>query len=220
MGLGKTIQSIGLMLSNPPSDPSSPKTTLIVSPLSVLASWRMQIHQFVEPGHWNVVEYRGADREATLRQVKRGSIDVLLVSYDTLVSDFKAYQQFLQEAEEDEAERAAEAAKSNKKAKKSKNSIQAVWKSRGKGNESDESDFELDESEDEHDHYLPKSIMRKQPAKKQPKTWIFDIPLHRIILDEGKCKSILLYWISAQPSQLNFVLHVYFVLLFSSALHS
>jgi len=193
MGLGKTIQSIGLMLSNPPHA-DGPRTTVLVCPLSVIASWRMQMHQFVEPGHWTIAEYRGADREATLRQVKRGTIDLLLVSYDTLVSDFKAYEKMLQDAEEEEAERAAAANQPQKKAKTNKsNSLADTWKSRGKkrsaGSDS-ESDFEMDDDdsdEDEYDHNLPKSMTRKQPAKKPPSLFLFDLPLHRIILDEAHC---------------------------------
>ena len=65
MGLGKTIQTIGLILARPPphmkaypfrSAPlgckvKGPRTTLIVAPLSVLASWEDQIHEHVNSKH-------------------------------------------------------------------------------------------------------------------------------------------------------------------------
>mmetsp|Transcript_17003 Transcript_17003/g.35103 ORF Transcript_17003/g.35103 Transcript_17003/m.35103 type:complete len:84 (-) Transcript_17003:100-351(-) len=57
MGLGKTVQSIGLILSNPPagrdgikaypykmprkSETVPPRCTIIVSPVSVMSNWKM-----------------------------------------------------------------------------------------------------------------------------------------------------------------------------------
>jgi len=183
MGLGKTIQTIGLMLSNMPDEDSEAHCNLIVAPLSVLANWRIQIHQFVEPGMLKVEEYRGADREATLRKAKRGEINVLLVSYDTLVSDYKLLTELTKEQEEEEERAAAYSSKkSNKKAKRCE--VNDAWKKRRSGSD-DESEFELsDDDDDDEDHYLPASMNRKK-QRKMPKTWIFDIPFWRCILDEG-----------------------------------
>ena len=62
MGLGKTLQTIGLILSNPPEGHNYPyrrrglgsrkvpRTTLIVCPLSVMANWMIQIKKFVNAG--------------------------------------------------------------------------------------------------------------------------------------------------------------------------
>ena len=55
MGLGKTLESIGLILANPPAGQVYPykkpkgravaedaRTTLIVGPVSVLANWKIE----------------------------------------------------------------------------------------------------------------------------------------------------------------------------------
>jgi len=182
----------------PQEGASAARCNLIVAPLSVLASWILQIQKFVQPGFLKVAEYRGPNREIVLRQVKRGAVDILLVSYETLTSDYKAHQAMLEEKEEDEAERDAQQAKKPKK-KAKRSQLADAWskkKRRSKSNNMDDSDSEDDafdpdeeDSEDDDDHYLPAAMTRKRPAKKQPSTWIFDIPFHRIILDEGTCGS-------------------------------
>lgn len=226
---GKTIQTIGLVLSNMPKDGASTRCNLIVAPLSIIASWYedsgghfesfiptvhhshvvlllsldcaapsriVQIHKFVQPGFLTVAEYRGSDREAVLRKVKSGKIDILLVSYETLVSDYKAHQEMLEEKEEEEAERAKGSKPQKKKAKRCQ--LADAWATKKRSSSSrnlddsdddSEDDFDPNEedSEDDDDHYLPAAMTRKRPAKKQPSTWIFDIPFHRIILDEGMC---------------------------------
>eukprot|EP00956_Cyclotella_meneghiniana_P025829 scaffold54682_cov69-Cyclotella_meneghiniana.AAC.9 len=108
MGLGKSVQTIGLILSSPPKDveykvpevleaaeskPNSLVTkrcTLIVCPVSVLSNWTDQISQFVAPGVLSVELYHGSDRSSILPQVKAGNVDVLLVSYNTLAADYDA----------------------------------------------------------------------------------------------------------------------------------
>lgn len=101
MGLGKSIQTISLILLAPPTGleykapainseaaklPSGPtkRCTLIVCPVSVLSNWTEQIEQFVAPGVLSVELYHGANRHSILADVKEGNVDVLLVSYNTL----------------------------------------------------------------------------------------------------------------------------------------
>lgn len=106
MGLGKSIQTIGLILSSPPkgveykvptlleATEAPPvigprkRCTLIVCPVSVLSNWSDQISQFVAPGVLSVQLYHGSDRHAILPDVKNGKVDVLLVSYNTLAADY------------------------------------------------------------------------------------------------------------------------------------
>ena len=57
MGIGKTLQTIGLILANPPV--SGPKTTMVVCPVSVMSNWVQQINNFVKPGILNVQLYHG-----------------------------------------------------------------------------------------------------------------------------------------------------------------
>jgi len=64
-----------------------PRCTLIVAPVSVIANWKTQIEQFVEPDTLEVAIYHGSKRESILNQVKRGELDIVMTSYETLVSD-------------------------------------------------------------------------------------------------------------------------------------
>lgn len=70
MGLGKTVQAIGLILTNPPenhvyapkakfSAVNGPFATLIVSPVSVMGNWVHQIEEHVKPGVLRVSTYAG-----------------------------------------------------------------------------------------------------------------------------------------------------------------
>ncbi|KAL7547677.1 hypothetical protein ACHAWF_010962 [Thalassiosira exigua] len=112
MGLGKSIQTIGLILLSPPagveykvpaasdvakspvpanpSPDSAKRCTLIVCPVSVLSNWTDQVSQFVAPGVLSVQLYHGANRHAILPEVRAGHVDVLLVSYNTLAADCDA----------------------------------------------------------------------------------------------------------------------------------
>lgn len=108
MGLGKSIQTIGLILSAPPagleykvpapSDAAKPKSivgptkrcTIIVCPVSVLSNWTDQVSQFVAPGVLSIELYHGPQRHTVLPDVKAGNVDILLVSYNTLAADYDA----------------------------------------------------------------------------------------------------------------------------------
>ena len=108
MGLGKSIQTLGLILLAPPSGleykvpvstdvaaaatkfPAGPtkRCTLIVCPVSVLSNWTDQVEQFVAPGVLSVELYHGKNRHEVLSDVKDGRVDILLVSYNTLAADY------------------------------------------------------------------------------------------------------------------------------------
>lgn len=112
MGLGKSIQTIGLILLAPPAGVSYNlhsvnrqatetkippavssnrcRCTLIVCPVSVLGNWTDQVNTFVTPGVLNVQVYHGPDRDEILTEVQDGKVDILLVSYNTLASDYDA----------------------------------------------------------------------------------------------------------------------------------
>jgi len=126
-----------------------------------------------------VATYHGSAREQELKKVLQGKTDVLLTSYETLVSDYKLREKLMEEEEEEKEEAAKQ--KSKKKAKRCE--IRDAWTN----NASDSEDFKPDEdSEDEDDHELPASMLKHKSRKASPpKKWIFDIPFFRIILDEA-----------------------------------
>lgn len=76
-----------------PSTASLPSTfgicTLIVCPVSVMSNWEYQIESFVKKGVLNVRSYHGQDRHELLPLLQGEKIDVLIVSYHTLSSEFK-----------------------------------------------------------------------------------------------------------------------------------
>jgi len=57
--------------------------------------------------------------------------------------------------------------------------VRDVWQG------SDEDDWEPDSDDDEDDHQLPQSTLKKRKRAPVKKTWIFDLEFHRIILDEA-----------------------------------
>mmetsp|Transcript_59675 Transcript_59675/g.176827 ORF Transcript_59675/g.176827 Transcript_59675/m.176827 type:complete len:971 (-) Transcript_59675:116-3028(-) len=66
-------------------------STLIVCPVSVLSNWMEQVELHVHPNVLRVVLYHGPNRYSVLPRVHTNQIDILLVSYNTLAMDFKAY---------------------------------------------------------------------------------------------------------------------------------
>eukprot|EP00922_Rhytidocystis_sp_ex-Travisia-forbesii_P019442 GHVS01028781.1.p1 GENE.GHVS01028781.1~~GHVS01028781.1.p1 ORF type:complete len:1383 (+),score=277.13 GHVS01028781.1:143-4150(+) len=85
MGMGKTVQVIGLLLSRPVERLGGP--TLVVAPLAALLQWKEEIQRFVQPGRINLVVYHGANRHGVREQLK--SCDVVITSYATLESDYR-----------------------------------------------------------------------------------------------------------------------------------
>ena len=104
MGLGKTLQTIALMVANPPegqtagypyqkglAPPDTPRCTIIVCPVSVVANWRTQIRKYVAPGSLKIGQYYGPKRRDLLPLILHNELDVVFTSYPTLASDFQTY---------------------------------------------------------------------------------------------------------------------------------
>jgi SNF2 family DNA or RNA helicase len=89
MGLGKSLQALGLILTNGPSSADEPKTTLIVCPVSVMATWVKQVEQHVLPNTLKVGVYHGPRRFNLLSQLSE--LDILVTSYDTISKEFSSY---------------------------------------------------------------------------------------------------------------------------------
>lgn len=80
MGLGKSIQVIGLLLLHPPT-PETP--ALIVCPTTLIANWAREIEKFA-PG-MTIMIHRGAGRAGIFRHLM--ATQVVITTYDTVVSD-------------------------------------------------------------------------------------------------------------------------------------
>ena len=95
MGLGKTIQTLGLILSTLPSTqafyhPGQAIATLIVCPKTVIPVWQEQINRFVNQGSIRMEVYSDERkrRSKIIPRVQNNEIDILIVSYETLACEF------------------------------------------------------------------------------------------------------------------------------------
>lgn len=62
MGLGKTIQTIGLIASTMQTSEAKRRTTLVVTPLALVRQWAREIAAKTDPGTINVLIYHGPNR--------------------------------------------------------------------------------------------------------------------------------------------------------------
>ncbi len=133
MGMGKTIQAIGLILSAPPNGNMLPnradekenihsmegnkkKTslyskllqnraptcrpksdqhgccTLVVCPVSVMSNWQIQFDKFVNKDILRIELFHGPGRNKLLPSLERGTVDVLIVSYNTLGVEYNHFK--------------------------------------------------------------------------------------------------------------------------------
>ncbi|KAI1114498.1 hypothetical protein F5Y14DRAFT_414455 [Nemania sp. NC0429] len=88
MGLGKTIQALALILSDPPEH-GTRKTTLIVAPTSLLHQWEREIRDKVKPAYKlkTIVFHSGKKRNMTVARLL--SYDVVITTYGTLAHEWK-----------------------------------------------------------------------------------------------------------------------------------
>ncbi|TEA08981.1 putative ATP-dependent helicase [Colletotrichum sidae] len=85
MGLGKTISVLSLIVSHKATQ--SPKTTLIVAPLSLIRQWEDEIKKKIKSTHTLLVTvYHNTQKAQALELMKN---DVVLTTYGTLVSEKK-----------------------------------------------------------------------------------------------------------------------------------
>jgi SNF2 family DNA or RNA helicase len=100
MGLGKSIQTIGLMLANPPavqgeltSKSNMTHCTLIVGPKGTLKHWENEIPKFDKKNALKVCTFHGnaKQKQAAIDKVQTGSVNVLLTTFSTLASHFQSY---------------------------------------------------------------------------------------------------------------------------------
>ncbi|KAG8848479.1 hypothetical protein FRB91_010773 [Serendipita sp. 411] len=86
MGLGKTVQSIGVICANPSTDPGC-AATLIVAPLALLEQWKQEISWKCEEGTFNVLIYHGPNRPKNKHEIMK--YDIVLTTYHTLGNEWE-----------------------------------------------------------------------------------------------------------------------------------
>jgi len=85
MGLGKTVQTIGLICHNKPTDEDR-KQTLIVGPVAVLDQWMEEIANKTKPGTFSIGLYHGTKCKRTKKWLS--NFDIVLTSYSILGQEY------------------------------------------------------------------------------------------------------------------------------------
>ena len=100
MGLGKTVQAISLILANKPQDLAR-KTTLIVGPVSLLQQWQQEIHMKIHTDK-RVTTYlfHATNKVKTFKEL--AEFDIVLVSFQTLGSEWKKHYGSMPDADDDD----------------------------------------------------------------------------------------------------------------------
>lgn len=81
MGMGKTIQTIGLLMSEPRAKPN-----LVVAPTVALVQWKNEIEKHTNNA-LSVIVYHGANREVDVE--KLAEADVIMTTYSVLESMYR-----------------------------------------------------------------------------------------------------------------------------------
>lgn len=82
MGMGKTIQTIALFMSDKQKTPN-----LVVGPTVALMQWKNEIEKHTVPGSLKVLLYHGANRATDVDELMK--YDVILTSYSVLESVYR-----------------------------------------------------------------------------------------------------------------------------------
>lgn len=82
MGMGKTIQTIALMMMDRTKRPN-----LVVGPTVALMQWKNEIEKHTDPGLLKVLLFHGANRENSVEELEK--YDVILTSYSVIESVYR-----------------------------------------------------------------------------------------------------------------------------------
>eukprot|EP01125_Pyxidicula_operculata_P011048 TRINITY_DN360_c9_g1_i1.p1 TRINITY_DN360_c9_g1~~TRINITY_DN360_c9_g1_i1.p1 ORF type:complete len:1084 (-),score=287.94 TRINITY_DN360_c9_g1_i1:89-3340(-) len=88
MGMGKTVEILSLILSNSNVNENSPKSTLIICPLSVLNQWESEIKKHADMDSIKLYIYHGANRDNSVEFLSDHNI--VLTTYSTLAAEYPA----------------------------------------------------------------------------------------------------------------------------------
>ncbi|KAJ2450465.1 MutS protein 1 [Coemansia sp. RSA 2336] len=83
MGLGKTIQTLALMMANPPPESCLSHCTLVVAPTATLNHWKREAESRFRPGTLKVLLYHGPKRQQHGDSLERYDIVVTTVGVVT-----------------------------------------------------------------------------------------------------------------------------------------
>jgi DNA repair protein RAD16 len=97
MGMGKTIQSVTLMLANLPPKTLPPaadgllasRASLVVAPVAALMQWKHEIEKYTRPDSVSVVVYHGPNRAQRPEQL--ASADIVLTTFSIVESEFRRF---------------------------------------------------------------------------------------------------------------------------------
>ncbi|EUC62614.1 SNF2 family amino-terminal protein [Rhizoctonia solani AG-3 Rhs1AP] len=86
MGLGKTMQTIALIVKNPPEKRNPRKSTLVVAPAALLDQWKDEILSRTDDGLLKVKIHHGKDKLRSAAEVKK--YDIIITTFQTLTNEF------------------------------------------------------------------------------------------------------------------------------------
>ena len=94
MGLGKTVQTLGLILYNPPSRPSDPICNVIVCPnRTIIDSWMNEIEKFCKPGTFRIKMYlpenNKTERSKIVDEINNNQVDIAFSTYSFLEAEYR-----------------------------------------------------------------------------------------------------------------------------------
>eukprot|EP00916_Digyalum_oweni_P018302 GHVL01030711.1.p1 GENE.GHVL01030711.1~~GHVL01030711.1.p1 ORF type:complete len:890 (-),score=192.87 GHVL01030711.1:2871-5540(-) len=85
MGMGKTIQTISLILCMKERNAEGP--TLIITPLAAALQWKSEIERFTVANALSVLVYHGSNRQVLSEEFDK--YDIVLTTYPTVESDYR-----------------------------------------------------------------------------------------------------------------------------------
>ncbi|CAE6483099.1 unnamed protein product [Rhizoctonia solani] len=86
MGLGKTMQTIALIVKNPPEKKNPRKNTLVVAPAALLDQWKDEILSRTDDGLLKVKIHHGKEKLRSAAEVKK--YDIIITTFQTLTNEF------------------------------------------------------------------------------------------------------------------------------------
>lgn len=165
MGLGKTVQSIGLMLLNRPVF-GDPRCTLVVVPLALKKQWAEEIKSFTKLGALRVYEHHGPKRTTDPAKLERH--DVVVTTYDVVGSEYPSVGHLRFVCFFSGSNALLQSGSSSKKAAA---------------------------SDSDSDDNTAKKINKSAASKEKPAGALFKARFHRIILDEAHTIKVGREWI-------------------------